>query len=74
MGVNETKLKYALDRTRDIILNLSMECDHTIMWRQERGMKPVTDTSMFASAPLSAVIKMQRVFKNIILELDNARN
>lgn len=44
------------------------QCDLTITWRNERGMKPATDISIFAPTALSGVIKIKRYFEQALAE------
>ncbi len=50
--------------TREL-LTMVQECDKTIRWRKG-GMRPATDTSIFASTSLSGVLKIKRYFEEAL--------
>ena len=67
----EYRMASELEAARKVVAEMREmvdQCDLTITWRNERGMKPATDISIFAPTALSGVIKIKRYFEQALAE------
>lgn len=60
------KAEAEVDRLRTVVADLLKDVEQTIAWRATTGMKPATDTSVFAACPPSALVAIRKALAPLL--------